>query len=152
MIVRELQGGDITGLIKMGGEMHRESVYHTLPFEPLVLRELGGVIIQNPTEIGGFVAVTEDGDLAGQMIVCRQKFFFNSLYHCSDIVLYVAQPYRGTSAAIRLIRRAELWAKMNDCIELRFGESAQINPDAVHRMFKKLGYEPNGTLYTKLVH
>lgn len=152
MKVRTFTEADIEPMITMGGVMHRESVYHWLPYEPQALRNLGRAALDNPNEIGAFVAETSTGELAGQMLVCRQRYFFNSVLHCVDIVFYVLPQFRGTSAAVRLMLAAETWAKFNECVELRFGESAQINPDLVDRLFKKREFSPRGTLYTKLVH
>lgn len=65
----------------------------------------------------------------------------------SDILFYIIPERRGTLLGMRLIKALKQWASDNECSEVRLSIASGINEERVGRMYKRLGFEPFGTVY-----
>ncbi len=65
----------------------------------------------------------------------------------SDILFYIIPERRGTLLGMRLIKALKQWANENECSEVRLSIASGINEERVGRMYKRLGFEPFGTVY-----
>ncbi len=65
----------------------------------------------------------------------------------SDILFYIIPEKRGTLLGMRLIKALKQWAGENKCSEVRLSIASGINEERVGRMYKRLGFEPFGTVY-----
>lgn len=76
-------------------------------------------------------------------ILCPEKSF------AVDHIVYVRQDKRGTSAAYRLVKEFESWAKQKGATEVSFGVSTGIHPDKTHDFYVRMGYNHTGGIYKK---
>lgn len=148
--VREWDMGDVPAMVTLGGEMHAEAPnFRDMPFEPGQLMKLAEAGRRDPSMLTAFVAAYDE-QIIGMMIVGRQQFFFNQLWHCSDLILFVTKAYRLTTrAAPMLIDAAIEWARQQNCVECRFGESVGTMPESVAKLYKHKGFREAGTLFVK---
>ena len=91
----------------------------------------------------------DEGVVIGFFIVAIVPYFFSLQTHAADLAFYVAKEYRGSSAAMRLLRAAETWAIRLGVKECRFGAATGINPDVADKFFTGMGYDRGGVLYVK---
>lgn len=149
-MIRRLESGDIAQVMEMAKAMHSESpFYNCYPFSEEKVTRLYEVFLNNPDWL--CVLAELDGRLIGFLAVTIIPTFFGDARFVEDISFYVKPKYRGTSAALRLIRAVEAWAIANDVSAIRVGVTTGTNPGPAGNFFLRLGYEETGRLYTKLV-
>jgi GNAT superfamily N-acetyltransferase len=147
MKVRLFTEADLAPMIALGARMHKESAFAALPYSPSKLTDLGHQALTRPDVIGSWVAISEKDELAGMIVVAKTEFYFNTVPYCTDLLFYIAPEYRGSSAAMRLLAFAREWARQQSCVQMRFGDTALINSEAVHRLYTRNGFKPGGTLF-----
>lgn len=153
MKVRLAKPEDTADVIRLGLMMHEESPnYREFGFAPNKIAQISQAIFANPDQLHAWTAEDDKGQIIGFLAVMVQEYFFSYSLHAVDLALYMHPEYRGGTAALRLIARAEEWARSRGCLEMRFGETAGIAPEAVSRLYKALGYRSCGTLYAKAVN
>ena len=59
---------------------------------------------------------------------------------CQELAWYVEPQYRGTSVAIRLMKKYEEYAREQGCDQVTMVCLEQLDPDKVGRIYQKLGY------------
>lgn len=149
-MIRNLEAGDIAEVMQMAKAMHSESpFYRCYPFSEEKVTRLYEVFLENPDWL--CVVAELDGKLIGFLAVTIIPTFFGEARFVEDISFYVQPKYRGTSAALRLVRAVEAWAIANDAAAIRVGITTGTNPVPAGNFFLRLGYEETGRLYTKLV-
>jgi len=148
--VREWRKEDLGAMIAMGAEMHIESPYYRdIPYQPESLIRIAKIAEKASDVLTALIA--EDGDtMLGFMVITIQPYFFSDAVHCADLLLYVKPIYRLTTPAGKmLIQAAEKWGFEHGATECRFGETTGVMPEAVAKLYEKLGYHQGGTLYVK---
>jgi GNAT superfamily N-acetyltransferase len=146
MIIRAAQDKDSDEIIELGLRMHKESAYAFLPFECEKLRRLIASYLSDFESQCGLVAEENDvivGMLGGYL---TDYFFCNEKMAC-DMILYVVQEYRGSSAAARLIRAFRLWAVEHGAREMCLGISSNINTERTGRFYERMGFTHCGGVY-----
>lgn len=149
-MIRELKPSDIAEVMQLAKAMHVESpFYNRYPFSEEKVTRLYEVFLENPD---WFCVVAElDEKIIGFLAVTIVPTFFGHARFVEDISFYVDPKYRGTSAALRLVRTVEAWAIKNNVEAIRVGITTGTNPGPAGNFFVRLGYEESGKLYTKLV-
>ena len=150
MIIRAITKDDIDFCIALGQDMHNESVYNTISFEPKSLIHLANNVINDPDWFGA-VAVKDDV-IIGMMIGFVTEYWFSSEKFAADLCVYIVPEYRGSSAALRLMNLYTKWAVSKPIREIRIGETTRVNPEATAKFYKKLGFVEGGTLFVRPVH
>lgn len=146
MQIRQMNDDDLDDLIAMGWDMHQESWYRNLNFDPPKLRLLYESIKAYPARFCAFVA--EEGDnKVGMFVGAIAEFYFGTDKLASDLLLFVAKEHRGSTAAPRLIKAYLAWAKENDARSINLGISTSINVDRTARLYEKLGFKLDGHLF-----
>ena len=67
----------------------------------------------------------------------------------SDLMLYVRHEFRGSTAALRLIRAYEQWAMSYQVKEINLGISTGYEVERTAQFYQKLGHKPLATSYQK---
>jgi len=150
LIVRRIEPGDENSLIEMGQRMWEESPRfnaHPLSIEKLV--ELAKVIHTSPT-VECFVAQYKN-KIIGSWIGFQAALWYSNDTTVSDLVFYVDVEHRGSSAAFKLIKSAENWAKSIKANSISVGISSGIDTEKTTCFFEKMGYTHGATLVTKNV-
>lgn len=146
MIIRPVRKEDTEQVIDMGARMHEESAYAFLPFDRGKVRSLILSYLENPKTHCGLVA-EESHKLIGMLGGYVSPYFFCSELVACDMVLFVDQDFRGSSAAPRLIRAFRQWALKRGARELCLGISTNINTERTGKFYERMGLSFVGALY-----
>ena len=94
-----------------------------------------------------------NGEAIGYVLCSRNKYYFNEGFFGHLDMWFVDQKFRGTRAAIELIRKYEDWARALGCVEIWTSvgipniNEAKVTID----ILQKYDYEPYGAVLTKRV-
>jgi hypothetical protein len=134
---------DVPQLVALGRQMHAESRYADLPFDPAVLATS---LTQMLTD--QFVYVVErDGVLLGGMVGCLYPSWFGTGLMASDLALFVAPDRRGGIAAVQLVAAFKAWAAAMDALEITCGVTTGVHEAATDKLYRRLDFVPSGTAY-----
>jgi GNAT superfamily N-acetyltransferase len=149
-MIRNLEPGDIAGVMQLAKAMHLESpFYNKYPFSEEKVERLYQVFLKDPDWL--CVVAESEGKVIGFLAVTIVPTFFGDARFVEDISFYVDPKYRGTSAALRLVRAVEAWGVAKNVAAIRVGITTGTNPEPAGNFFLRLGYEETGRLYTKLI-
>lgn len=86
----------------------------------------------------------KDGKLIGFIAGMQQEYFFSNRQKVGDLGFYVLPEYRGCSAALKLIRKLEGWAKDIGVNDIYIGQTTKVNIDKTKQFYERLGYQTVG--------
>lgn len=129
--------------------MHAEApVYRSYAFDPERVRGLCLNCLNVPEWVC-FVAEGDDGSVIGFTAGVLVPTIFGPDTFVEDVGFYVHPAWRGTSAAVRMVRMLEGWAQIMGASALRIGVTTGTNPGPTGRFLSRFGYDLTGWLYTK---
>ncbi len=153
--VRDFADDDIEALIALGPEIHGESIYHGLNYDPDKLRKLAAAALDRNNSMFCCFVAEYRGTIIGVFAGIIAVHFFGTDMSASDLFLYIAKKYRATRAgawaATLLIARYESWAKEKGAAEVTIRAVSKGTSRQTLRLFQRLGYEENGMLFKKSV-
>jgi GNAT superfamily N-acetyltransferase len=143
MGIRDATEQDLDAIVELGLEMHAESSYRDLRFDPGKVRSfMSGLIVTQ------YVRVYEkDGQLLGGMAGLITPTWFSDDLSATDIALMVSKEHRGSLIAVRLIKDFVRWATDRGATQIRPGVTTGAVGDAGARLYEALGFEAVGTTY-----
>lgn len=150
MIIREMERKDVPECISLGKDMHEESVYRGTDFATDKLWEMWDQHVRIPNMYCMMVA-EKDHELIGAFVGFRYEHFFGHDICSSDLILYVKPEHRGGTAAPRLIKAYEKWARENGVTEIQIGVSTGVQEERTARLFEKLGFGERAIYFRKRV-
>lgn len=134
---------DVPQLVALGRQMHAESRYADLPFDPGVLATTLSSMLSDQ-----FVYVVDrDGELLGGMLGCVVPSWFGPGAMAYDMGLFVAPDRRGGLAAMQLIAAFKAWAAAMDAVEVTCGVTTGVHEAATDKLYRRLDFAPSGTAY-----
>ena len=135
----------VDALASLGQEMHAESSYSKLEFDPKRVFETFDWYLNddNRTAIVAWKGDTPVGLYAGYV----SKYYFSNDTVANDIAWFVTKGMRGTRVGLRLLDKFEEWALSKGVKEVRIGYSTDINPKAFNSLMDKRGYQVVGANY-----
>lgn len=146
--IRHARIEDGPAIVALGHFMHAESpryrdaVYSEArclsTFESLMGNEFGVVLV-----------ATDDEELIGMMVGFVMPPFFSEGLTASEMVLYVAPKWRGSSVAPRLVWTFEHCAQEKGATEISVGVSTGVDADRTTKFYQHLGYTLMGTTLLK---
>jgi len=139
---------DIPVLIVLGAEMHKESRYAELDFDPEKLRRLGTNMLDQPDEWLCLVA-ERNSEVIGFCVGYVAPHFFGNELTSGDLAIYVTPEHRKGMVGVRLIKSYDAWCSDKGVSEPLLGVSAGITPDRIGRLYERLGYTEKYTIYKK---
>lgn len=134
---------DLPALCILGKELHDESTFKSMDFDPEILKEsLTDLINKNQ-----FLVVAEDinGDVIGVMAGSVTQSWFGSDSIANDLSLIVTKDRRGGLAAYRLIESFVKWAKLAGAKQIRPGVATGSSSADV--LYERLGFKRCGSTY-----
>jgi GNAT superfamily N-acetyltransferase len=146
MLIRPPRYEDIEQLLDMGERMHHEGAYAFLPFDREKVRRMIVSYIHQPETQCGLVA-EENGVVFGMFAGYLTDYFFCDEKVACDLILFVDQERRGSSAAVRLVNAFRDWAAERGAMEICLGVSTNVNRETTGRFYEKLGLLQIGGLY-----
>lgn len=148
---------ELVSVVELARLMREESVYRfSNGFDELAVLDLGlrlvSLFMHNR---GGYIKIAKnkEGKVIGMAAGQATPYMFNPK-ECmiTDYALYVLPEYRGTTAAIRLLKDFEAWGKSQGANEMSLGVSTGIDTDKTHNFYTKMGYLYSGGIYKKFLN
>jgi GNAT superfamily N-acetyltransferase len=148
--VRRALASDFAALVTMGEDMHDESPrFAGLGYSRERCFELLAGLSASPS---GLVLVAEQGgELVGMVLGFVTRHFFSDDLTGSELVVYVTPHARGGSAAVKLIRHFEDWARELGAVDIVLGVSTEVQADRTAKLYQRLGFTPSGHTLVKKV-
>ena len=93
----------------------------------------------------GIIYVAEkDNKLIGFIAGMVQPYFFSQRKRVTDMGFFVQPEHRGSSAAIKLIKALENWAKENNVVDVCLGQTTAVKLEETQKFYTRLGYKTVG--------
>jgi ribosomal protein S18 acetylase RimI-like enzyme len=135
MLIRKAKQSDTERLTVLANRMVKNT-----PFTAISKERIEKVLTV-PTAV---VFVAESKEIVGFICGMIHDQFFTQQKFASDLALYVDESHRGSSAALRLIKNFEIWAKENKAEKVWLGQSVGQNIESTTDFYKRLGYKVVG--------
>ncbi len=150
MKIRKMREEDVSTCIELGRLMHDESFYRDNDYDERKLWAMWDQSVQNPHQFCMRVA-EKDEEVFGLFVGYRYEHFFGYDICSSDLLLYIKPEYRGGTAAPRLIKAYEKWARESDVTEIQIGVSTGVREERTARLFERLGFGDRAIYYRKRI-
>lgn len=141
--VRRMVTSDVDDVERLlGRRMRNETAYRSVDYNIDKARaylrncHFGAIALLNNEPIGMFTG-------------CVTPYFFGNDLIASEELWYVVPEHRSSSAALRLLRMFEDWARSYNVKEICIGLSSGADAERVGRFLMKKGYGHLGGLYKK---
>lgn len=138
-------------LIQLGEANHIECVPH-LPCERDAIIKTGLSVINDPDRNDMNIWLCyKDGEPVGYCVGVRSPYFFNNDSSTRTELLYVRPEYRGTYAAIKMVKAFEEWSRLLGALQLFVGVARLDQDEAkkIRKLFPRMGYQWAGSYYIK---
>jgi GNAT superfamily N-acetyltransferase len=138
LIVEELTLSRLEEFLNIVTKMVTEAEFSYAKLEKHKILQL----YKNPNAIA-FLAIDND-KIVGFMAAMLHEYFFSSRKRVSDLGLYVLPEYRGSRAALKLVKSLETWAKQTGADDLHLGQTTAVDIDKTRQFYERLGYKTVG--------
>ena len=99
-------------------------------------------LFKNPNAVG-FIAI-ENNKIVGFISGFAHEYFFSNRKKASDLGFFVLPEYRGSRAALKLVKSLENWANEMNVDELYLGQTTAVEMDKTRQFYERLGYKTVG--------
>lgn len=148
MKIRFAKIEDHDALIQLALENQQEILHGNISVNRSRVEEaLHGLFALNAGTHVLFVAETEDGNLAGGLLGCVERYYYSDELQAQLIQWYLRKSFRGTSIAPRLVKAFVEWAKGRGASEVFIGISSGVDVHLAHQMMQRLGFTHLGGNY-----
>ena len=145
--IREYELTDIEQMVELGAMMHKEGAYSFLPYSKTKCRELGKKF--KLLDYGNMWVAESNGKIVGMYVAFITEYFFCYEKICQDFLLYVHPDYRKSTIAIRLIKKAEEWARERGAKEFCPASSMSISSGRLEKLYNFMKFKTVGNLFKK---
>jgi GNAT superfamily N-acetyltransferase len=146
MLIRPAKYEDVDTLVDMIFRMSQEGAYAFLPFDFEKVKQLIRTSIDN-SETRCIFAAEEGNTIVGLFIGYLTDYIFCNEKLACDVLLFVDQKYRGTTAAMRLIKVFREWATACCAREACLGISTNIDAESTGEFYERMGFTRLGGIY-----
>jgi GNAT superfamily N-acetyltransferase len=150
MKIREMTQGDLHYAVQLAADMHQESWFRDFDFDAAKALSIWDRKVSQPDRWCLLVA-EDDNKIVGIFAGITFEHFFGNQTASCDLILYVDPAHRGGSAAPRLIKAYEEWARSVGVVEIQIGVSTGVNTERTARLFEKLGFGDRAYIFKKRV-
>jgi GNAT superfamily N-acetyltransferase len=147
-MIRPMTRNDVPVLIALGADMHRESRYAHLDFDPNKLLDLADSVLADPDTYLALVCEVE-GVQVGFCAAYVVSHFFGHDLTSGDFAVYVLPEHRKGMAGVKLIKGYLEWCDSKGVKEPLLGVSAGIMPERIGKLYERLGFTEKYTIYKK---
>ena len=147
-MIRRMRMQDVSLLISLGADMHKESRYAHLDFDPVKLLDLASQLLADPDTHLALVYVVEDTAVGFCAAYVVEHFFGHDLTS-GDFAIYVLPEHRKGMAGIKLIKSYLKWCESKGVKEPLLGVSAGIIPDRIGKLYEHLGFTEKYIVYKR---
>jgi GNAT superfamily N-acetyltransferase len=147
--VREIEPLDLHQTLDLGRLMQAEApAYRDYPFEDERFSAWFALCLENPDWLG-LVAVDDLCGVIGFLAMGCAPMIFCSARTADDLAFFVHPKWRGTTAAVRLIRSMEAWAQAKGVAQIRMGLTTGTNTESARKFLERFGYQLEGLVLVK---
>lgn len=146
-MIRDFTMLDAPKVISLGKQMHEESVYSNLDFDPLRVLELAEQVVNNPQMF--MAKVFDDGEIKGFVAAYVSPHFFGNDLTSGDFAVYVLPEFRKGLIGVKLIKSYIEWCDQKGVKEPLLGVSAGINEEKIGKLYRKLGFTKEYRIYKR---
>ena len=151
MLARLIKEADFESVVGLAKQMHAEApTYRDFAFDPAKVQALCQICFDMDDWIC-VVVEDDDGEIIGFTAAGAIATLFGHELVVEDLAFYVHPSRRGTTAAVRMLRMIETWAKTLGAKAIRMGITTGTNPTQTAKFLSRFGYAETGWLYTKSV-
>jgi GNAT superfamily N-acetyltransferase len=148
MEIRFARPEDKPALIELALENQKEMEHHRISVNHQRVQEaLHALFELNQGSHVLFMAETSQGQLAGILMGCVERYYYSDELQAQLVQWYVRKGFRGTSVAPRLVKAFVTWAKNRGASDVFMGISSGIDTHLTHRMMQRLGFNYLGGNY-----
>lgn len=151
MIVRPPESADWPQVLRLAGDMHHETDFRRYRFSVEKVEKLYDALLADRENFFAVVAEHQD-QLVGFMGAFVCEHFFSYDRYASEMLFYVSPEWRGSSAALRMVRAFEAWGETKDVLDLMTGVSSGVAVDRTSRFYEKLGYTAKIPTFRKCIY
>lgn len=144
--VQPLDAHDMTELMAMSPQIHKESQYRDWPFSEDGVRRMWEKSFSNPSNFG--VKCVRDGKIAGIFIGSLVRMDFSTRLIGSHKLIWVRPEYRGGRCFYELMKEFLNWCETNS-VPAFLAPDFNNNNEGLYRMFEKFGLKEFGRLYSR---
>mgnify|MGYP000894854066 CR=1 len=139
-MLREATLADMPELVRMGRAFHAAAKLD-IEFDDSTFRDLCAQLI----EADGALLLIDDGAMLAAL--CFPIYFNASALVAQELFWWVDPDKRG--AGIRLLQRAEQWAKEKGAVTLQMIALDELSGESVGRLYERRGYRPLERSYVR---
>ena len=144
MTIREATAADLDRCVAMGSRFLNETCYRgRIVDNPSQMRETAGLLVSSAA--GALFVAEDDAALVGMIGVLAYTHPLSGQSIAAELFWWVNVEHRGGPAAIRLLRRAERWARESGAVALQMVAPAGGN---VGRLYQRCGYQELETAWS----
>lgn len=139
--VRAIKMDDVESAVKLCRALSDESpAYNIYPFNETKTRLLMTAFAEWRENCICYV-VDNGEEVVGVLGLVVMDSPTHDYKYATDVGFYILPQYRGSPAAVRMIRGAEAMAKAMGASEISMGASSGIAMDKTVHMYEKMGYK-----------
>ncbi len=144
--IRDATADDLNVLLALGSLMRAESLERYPPTEREHARKYLEAALNMP-ETFLMVLAEDEGFPVGMMTAGAGPYSFSSRLRTASDLLFVIPDYRGSRAAMRLVRRFKDWSDSIDADSATLSIATGVSPERTGRFFEIMGFQPMGKTY-----
>ena len=90
------------------------------------------------------ILAIDNDKIIGFIAAISHEYFFSDRKRVSDLGFYVLPEYRGSRAALKLVKSLETWATKMGVNDLHLGQTTAVDIDKTRQFYERLGYKTVG--------
>ena len=142
---------DVPAMVEKGRLAHSESRFSRFPYdERKLVAGLAALIAMQESSGSHLCLLAESGDgrLIGMFIGSMEEYFFTRSKSANSVLLWVHPDFRGSAAALRLIRAFCTWAGKRGAVEVSIPIESGVRMAKTDRFLQRLGFVQTGGNYS----
>lgn len=147
--VRRAALADVADLVDLARDMHEDSSFAPLQFDPDKLTETLAVMIRHGH--GVFVAELR-GEIVGAIVGYLDSPIFSRDKVAYEHALYVSPEHRSGHLAISLVSAFADWAKQVGAKQIRPGVTTGPVGGGACKLYRAMGFTPVGETFLRNLH
>lgn len=145
-MIRTATHEDVPSLVRLGRILHDSSSYVALGYDDERVGDQCKRLIDGAGAV--FVSQRED-EVVGFIGGAITQHWFSGEKVAFDYSFFVHPDYRHGVTAVRLVSAFERWARQQGAVQIRMGITTSVNVQGTTRLFKALGFDDAGVLFSK---
>jgi L-amino acid N-acyltransferase YncA len=145
-MIRNATLEDIPFLLPMGEEFHKESRCSHTVYDSSRVADLLTMLILEETGIA--IVNEENGKITGGIGAHVYYQYWGWSKGSIDLVVFLTKEARGGLTVMKLIKEYIRQAKEKGAEDIMLGVSSGIDDNMIDKLYKRIGFEPVGTLYS----